>query len=123
MIACIVASFHRKATVTLQIRSRHCHACSQFPRAGLGFERNAKGGWALSSAAKERPHADKSKPMLTTILIILLIIIILGGGGGYYGYRGYGGPGLGGALGLVIVVLVVLWLLGLLSGGVVHTPA
>src|SRR5215472_574545 len=33
MIACIIASFRQKATVTLQVRSRHCHACSPLPRA------------------------------------------------------------------------------------------
>src|SRR6516225_12138445 len=33
MIACIIASFRQKATVTLQVRSRHCYACSPFLRA------------------------------------------------------------------------------------------
>src|SRR5215472_5607508 len=33
MIACIIASFRQKATVTLQVRSRYCYACSPFPRA------------------------------------------------------------------------------------------
>src|SRR5271166_4213169 len=66
MITCIIASFRWKATVTLQVRSRHCYTCSPFPGAtknGTSMQRgpdchSGSQATAVLSASARSPVAE-----------------------------------------------------------------
>jgi len=61
MIACIIASVRQEATATLQVKSRHCHACYLVPEGDKEWYLYAARAGLLVGVASHRSYVGLTR--------------------------------------------------------------